>query len=437
MGISGNLFITFLFLVVLTGITAFFASSEIAIISLNDKKIIRMAEQGDKKAKLLAALISEPSRFLATIQVGVTLSALMASAIATESFADGLSSLIKSTGIPASASLIKVSSVIIITILLAFFTLVFGELVPKRLGMYRPEPIAMSAAQPLSVLLRAVNPFVRLLTFSTNSIIRLLGKNLSDDDGRVTEEEIRLMVDIGEEKGTIQSAEKKMIDNIFEFNDTVVGEIMTHRMEVLGIPLDARMDEVMHLATMGKYSRMPVYAGNIDNIVGILNVKDLLYEKTAAPENFQLQTIIRKPYFIPQSKRTDELFLEFQKNKTHLAVVIDEYGGTAGIITMEDLIEAVFGNIFDEYDEEDHEIEKIDDNTYLFDGTVSLERVKELLEVELPSEEYDTLGGFVMEKLGRIPEAGENPQLSYENLTIQVEAVDEKRISRIRIVRAR
>ena len=429
-----RLILQILFLGVLVGMNAFFASAEIAIISLNDKKIKNLAEEGDKKAKLLYRLISEPSKFLATIQVGVTLSGLLASAFAAESFADRLARTVIATGLHMDESVMKLISVIIITILLSYFTLVFGELVPKRLAMQKPEPIARFIIKPLSLLLIAASPFVRFLTLSTNFVIRLFGGNPHFNEEKVTEEEIRMMVDLGEEKGVIEESEREMIDNIFEFNNKMVSEIMTHRKDIVGLCLDSKLSEVLETANNEQFTRLPVYEETIDNIVGILHVKDLLNLIRKSPgAAFCLKDIIRKPFYIPDSKKTDELFKELQRSKTHMAIVIDEYGGTAGIVTIEDLLEEIVGNIFDEYDEDEKQIQRIDENTFLMEGTVSLDEVQELLKVELPIDDYEILSGFIIGQLGRIPEEEEKPVVEYKGIVFKVEEIEEKRISKVKV----
>lgn len=429
MNVSDNLAFQIIFLVILVGVNAFFASSEIAIISLNDNKIRKMAEEGDKKAKLIQSLTSEPSRFLATIQVGITLSGLLASAFAAESFADRLAHFLKSAGAPMSDPLLKIVSLIVITILLSYFTLVFGELVPKRVAMQKPEPISMFAIKPLSFLLKFASPFVRFLTFSTNFFIRLFGGNPDANLETVTEEEIRMMMDLGEEKGVIEESEKEMIDNIFEFDDKVVSEIMTHRREIAALPIEASIDKILEMVVDEKYTRFPVYEENIDDIIGTLHVKDLFnILKHGADESFNLKQIIRQPYFVPASKKIHTLLKELQKSKNHIAVVIDEYGGTAGIVTIEDLIEEIIGNIWDEYDEVEKEVEKIDENTYIMNGLTSLDMVEEHLGVKLPVEDYDTLGGFIIGQLGRIPPDDEKPSMEYNGIIFKVEEIEEKRI---------
>lgn len=421
-----------LLLVGLIMCNAFFAASEIALISLNDNKIKHMADEGNKRAKLLVKVLSEPSRFLATIQIGVTLSGFLASAFAAESFADRLVDLVKMTQIPVSGSVLKTVSVIVITVILSYFTLVLGELVPKRLAMKKAEQISFSVASPLHFLSVATFPFVKLLTVSTNSIVRIFGVDPNGDERHITEEEIRMMVDVGEEKGAIDESEKEMINNIFEFDNKVVSDIMTHRTDIVGVPITASLKEIIALIKREKFTRYPVYEDNIDNITGILNIKDLIQLLEDENQDFDLKKIMRQPYFVPASKKTDELFKELQSRKTHMAVAIDEYGGTAGIITIEDLVEEIVGNIFDEYDEVEKDFEKLDENTFLLNGAASLERVSDVLKVDLPVNDYDTLSGFLIGQLGRIPREEEKPVIEFEGLVFKVEEMAEKRILKVK-----
>ncbi len=421
-----------LLLVVLVLLNAFFSGSEIALISLNDKIIKKQAEEGDKKAKQLYSFLSEPSRFLATIQIGITLAGFLASAFATESFVDDLTELLVKTGLPVAESVIRSVSLVVITIILSYFTLVFGELIPKRLAMQKAEFLANIAVGPLMFLSRVTNPFVRFLTVSTNFFIKLFGGNpAGGDDEKVTEEEIRMMMEVGEERGVIQDSEKEMIDNIFEFDNKHVSEIMTHRTDIDGIPVDSDLEYVLYVMNRDKYTRVPVYSENLDNIVGILHVKDLLEYTQNNAKDFSLEKITRSAYFVPESKRTDELFKEMQKNKVHLAVVIDEYGGTAGIVTIEDLLEEIVGNIFDEYDIEQKDIEYLENDTYVFDGAISLDRVEEVLDEELPVDDFDTLGGFILKLLGRIPKVDEKPVAQYENIVFRVTEMEGMRIAKV------
>lgn len=424
-----------LVLIVLILLNAFFAASEIALISLNDNKVKVMADKGDKKSKMLYALLKEPSRFLATIQIGITLAGFLASAFASESFADRLATFAYEVGVPLPKRWLYSVSVVVITLVLSYFTLVFGELVPKRIAMQLAERISLIAVRPLTVLSVVTAPFVKLLTLSMNVTVRLLGVDPNADEEKVTEEEIRMMVDVGKERGAIQEAEKVMIHNIFEFNNKVASEIMTHRIHIVGIPADASLKEVVRIINEEKYTRFPVYAERIDDIVGILHVKDMMpYLDVCDESSFDLRSMLRKPYHVPASRKTDQLFRDLQKQKSHMAIVIDEYGGTAGIVTVEDLLEEIVGNIFDEYDEESKEIQKLNETTYLFDGIADLDDVEQLLRIGLPIEEYHTVSGFVIGLLGRLPEDEEKPAVEYRGYVFQVMEADERRISQIKVM---
>lgn len=427
-----------LFLMTLIILNAFFAASEIALISLNDNKIRVMAEAGNKKAKSIKGLLDEPSRFLATIQIGITLAGFLASAFASDAFAGKVVNLIKVAGISLPETWLKTISVVLITITLSYFTLVLGELVPKRLAMKKAEPISMFAVGPLNVLSKVTSPFVKLLTLSTNFFVSLLGIDPHEEDEKVTEEEIRLMVDVGEERGAIDQYEKQMINNIFEFNNKTVANIMTHRIDIGALPAHASLEEVTAFLETEQYSRIPVYEDSIDNIIGILYAKDLVYllGKDADRESFNLKSIIRQPYIVPESRRTDVLFRELQKKNIHIAIVIDEYGGTAGIVTIEDLIEEIVGNISDEYDEEDEDFKRLDENTVIIKGTTSLYEVEDYLEVKLPTEEYETLSGFLIGQLGRIPQKEDDLSIEFNDLVFKIEEVDEKRIARVKVCKA-
>lgn len=424
-------------LLILIMLNAFFAASEMALISLNDNKIRVMSEEGDKKAKLLSHLLSEPSKFLATIQIGITLAGFLASAFAAESFAGPLVNFVMSTGIAIPEPALKTIALILVTVILSYFTLVFGELVPKRVAMKKADAISMRVATPLNLLSVFASPFVKFLTASTNFFVRLFGVDPNDRNDEVTEEEIRMMVDVGEEKGTIDETEKEMINNIFEFNNKDVTDIMTHRTDIVGVPLNADLDEVIAVIREEKYTRLPVFEENIDNIVGILHVKDLVNVLgSTVTTGFSIKDILRKPYFVPSSRKTDMLFKDLQNSKTHMAVVIDEYGGTAGIVTMEDLVEEIVGNIFDEYDEEDKDIEKLDDNTFVMKGYTSLDTVQETLGADLPIDDYDTLSGFIIGQLGRIPQKDDKPEIEFNGLVFKVKEMEGKKVSKVKVCRA-
>lgn len=419
-------------LVLLIIVNAFFAASEIALISLNDVKVKAEAEEGDRKAVMLYALLREPSRFLATIQIGITLAGFMASAFAADSFSESLAAFAADAGIPLPFATLDAISVIIITLCLSYFTLVFGELVPKRLAMKKAELISSIAIRPLTILSKITAPFVKLLTASTNLTVRLFGVDPNAEEDNVTEEEIRMMVDLGKERGAIQETEKIMIDNIFEFNNKVASDIMVHRTSIVAIPVDISLQQLVTIMNEEQFTRYPVYDGGYDKIVGILHVKSMMpYLNYCDEEKFDIRSLLYEPYHVPAFRRTDELFREMQQNNIHMAVVFDEYGGTAGIVTIEDLLEEIVGNIFDEYDEVTNEIVMVDDHSYMIEGTVHLETVEKLLDVNLPVEIYDTLGGFMVGQIGHLPSGGES--FEFNGVMFKVAEVGDKRISKAEV----
>ncbi|UJL47118.1 HlyC/CorC family transporter [Virgibacillus sp. NKC19-16] len=421
-------------LIVLLLLNAFFAASEIAFVSLNENKVKRMADDGDKKAQKLYNLINEPSRFLATIQIGITLAGFLASAFAADFFAGPLAEALYNLGVPISQDVLETISVVAITIILSYFTLVFGELVPKQLALQKAELIANIATTPVTWLFKICLPIVKFLQFSTNNTVKLFGVDPDADNEEATEEDIRIMVEAGGEKGTIQKGEHVMIQNIFEFNDKDASDIITHRTDMSVLSIDATLDETIKLVNKEKYTRFPVYEGDIDNIIGILHAKDLLQLDHRDEGAFNLKEMIRKPYFVLETQHIDILFKDMQKNNMHIAIVLDEYGGTEGLITIEDVIEEIVGDIFSESDGanvSEEEIKKIDPATFSIVGTIHLHEVEDVLEIELPTETYDTLSGFLIDQLGYFPHAGEKATVNYENIVFEVEEVTEKRIEKV------
>jgi putative hemolysin len=427
-----------LFLIfVLVLINAFFAASEMAVISLNKTKMNYMANDGNKKAKLLVKLLEEPSKFLATIQVGITMAGFLASASAAVSISEHVAKTISSLGIPFITSASDEISLVLVTIILSFITLVLGELLPKRVAMQNAEGIAMFAVKPIIFVSKVALPFIKVLTVSTNFFARILNIKSEKTDEEVTEEEIRMMIDVGEENGVLNETEKEMIDGIFEFDNTLAKEIMTPRTNVFSININTPIEELIDVVLEEQYSRIPVYEDETDNIIGILFMKDIFTVlRKSETENIDIRELLRPVHFVPETKNIDILFRELQKSKNHMAILIDEYGGFSGIVTIEDLIEEVMGNIFDEYDE-DYEsseyIQKIDSTTYIANGMVSIDEINETLDVELPSEHYDTIGGLVIDLLGSIPKENEENIVEYENIIFKVEKVNEKRIELVKI----
>ena len=425
--------IQILALVILILLNAYFAATEIAFISLNDSKVERDAKDGNKKAKQILKMLKSPSKFLATIQIGITLAGFLSSAFASDAFADKLAPILNSWMPFISLDVWRAISIVIITIILSFFTLVFGELVPKRLAMKYYEKISYATIGVIRGISVITAPFVKLLTVSTNMVSKIFGVGEAEEEV-VTEEEIKMMIDEGEEKGTIERGEKMLLNNVFEFNDIIVSEIMTPRTEMFAIDINDNLEELLDKIDEFKYSRIPVYDEDIDDIKGILFVKDIL-KPLKEHKKINIKAIMREPYFIPESKDIDELFKEMQQNKVQMAIAIDEYGGTAGLITMEDIIEELVGNIFDEYDEEEIDAKKIDDNTYILSGTTTSYELKKIFDVEIPDGDYETLSGYLIDKLGRIPDDDEHPVIEDEKLTYKVEEIEDKRIKYIKVCR--
>lgn len=423
-----------LLLIVLILLNAFFAAVEIAVISVNEGKIKKNAEDGDKKSRKLNKLIANMSGFLATIQVGVTLSGLLASAAAAQSFVEPIVSLFNVQG--ATRDWVEAATLVVITLVLAFFTLVFGELVPKRIAMQKAEKTALKFSGTILFCSKILAPFVWLLTKTTNGVLRLFGIDPNRNDEEVTEEEIRIMVEEGEEAGVVEESEKQMIDNVFELNDLRICEIMTHRTEIAAISSEDGIDEAIEIATKEGYSRIPVYEETIDDIIGILYVKDLLKFVTKnAPKNFDIKKILRPVYFVPDTNTASEVLSELQKRHQHIAIVLDEYGGTAGLVTMENLIEAIVGNIQDEYDDEEEEIKKVDDNIFEIDGASDLEEVSETIGFDLPEGEYTTVSGMITDKLNRVLEDGETPTVEFDGFKCDVLKTEDHRIVSVRITK--
>ncbi len=429
-----NLLLILIIIILLTLLNGFFAMAEIAIITLKESKLKKMAESGNKRAKLLQKLVSNPSGFFATIQVGVTIAGLLSSAVAANAFTLRLSSLLEKIHIPGSIA--QGISIVLITLILSFFTLVFGELIPKTVALHKYETVAYLSARPLAFIAFIAKPAIKLLSFTTNGILHIFGLPNIVNRASVSEEEIRSLLDESGEKGVIEESQRDMIDNIFEFDDVMISEIMTHRTEVSAIQYDKTIEDLKKIAIEEGYSRIPVYKEDLDSIIGIIYVKDLLqYVGEKDIDNLTLTDIMRPAFFVPESKRCVELFRELSDKKLSMAVVVDEYGGTAGIITMEDLLEFIVGNIQDEYDDEEEEISQVTENTFTVEGTTPIYEVAHMLEIDLPEGEYDTIGGLLLDKLGYIPEPGDNPTVVIDGYSFTVLSVSDRRIDKIWVVK--
>ncbi len=431
---DGDLWGQVLAILLLIGINAFFAASEMAIVSVRQSRLKPLIDEGNKSAVIVGKFLEEPSKLLATIQIGITFAGFLASAIGAQTLSAALARVLQQLNMPVVSSSAVWISTFVITSLIAFVTLVLGELVPKRMALSQSEKIAISVAGTVNLIFRITSPVVRLLTLTTNVFVKLLGGSIKTTGDQITEEEIRLMINVGEEKGIFQETETEMINSIFEFDDTVSKEVMTPRTDIIAIASDTNLEEMLDIIVEENFSRIPVYEDSIDHIIGILYVKDLFgMIKRKMDWELSLKDIIRPAFFVPEYKKIDELFKEMQKSKTHIAIVIDEYGGTAGLITIEDLLEEIVGNIFDEYDDVIQDYEKLDDNTYIVNGMLSVGEINDILDVDIPEEEFDTISGMILSESGKMPAVGD--EVTYKNLYFRIEEVDDKRISKIKIIK--
>ncbi|MEG2038384.1 MAG: hemolysin family protein [Oscillospiraceae bacterium] len=417
-------------IVLLVIINGFFSISQTAIVTLNDNKLKRMAADGNKRAKTVLKMTDEPSRFIATIQVGVLLCNLLACGIAVK-FTGTIAGYLRF--LPLPSEFIHGITLIVITFILCFFLLVFGDFVPKRIAMEFSETITLSLVPFVKLFSILLYPMVMLFSGATKVIVGLLGINSGVKPENVTEEEIRMMVDVGNETGAIEQEEKEMINNIFEFDDKMVDQVMTHRTELAAVEQNMTVREAIDIAVNSGHSRLPIYDHDIDTITGILYAKDLLslVGNIGALDNI-VKAYRRPALFIPESNRCAELLKTFKQLKLQLAIVVDEYGGTGGVVTMEDLLESIVGDIQDEYDNEEEEASQISESCFTFDGSISLDEVQKLLKIEInDSEDYDTLSGLLTDLLDRIPSADEHPTVTISGVVFTVMEMEDRRIAKI------
>jgi len=426
---EGSLLLQIVIIIILTGINAFFSSAEMAIVSLNKNKLKILIEDGNKKAILLDNLLQEPSKFLSTIQVGITLAGFFASASAATGLSQYLSSALRPLNIPYSNQI----SMILITFLLSYVTLVFGELIPKRIALRNSEKIALSSIGVVIFISKLFSPFVKFLTFSTNFVLTILKMKEDNIEEKVSKEELRSLVEVGKEHGVINETEQEMIENIIEFDEKIAREIMIPRTKVFLIDKNISIHELFENKEIGKYSRIPVYENEADNIVGVLLTKDLMMEAYKKGfDNIKVADLLQEAYFVPETKNVNELFNEMQLEKKHITILIDEYGGFSGIVTLEDLIEEVMGNIADEFDDEDLSIRQLSRNKYLINGDVSLNDLNDNFHFELESKYYDTLSGILIENLGYIPEDNENIEpITINGIVFKPQRVKNKKIEKV------
>ncbi len=428
-----NVLVYIVLLIVLIALNAYFAMSELAVVSLNEARIEKLANEGNKKAKSLLKMTSQPTTFLSTIQIGVTLSGFLSSAVASDTFADYIVVWFANTSI--DPSVVRMVSIFVITLLLSFVTLVFGELLPKRIAQKNPEKVARAGVVCVIFCYTILSRIVFLVSKTVNAIARSIGISETDGQSEYSEEDIRIMVDAGNEKGYIEEEEKNMINNVFDFNDRTVGEIMTHRTDMVSLEINDPLDKVLQTFNDNGYSRIPVYSEDIDNIEGFLYVKDVFRVLTNHEEaDFKIENYLREPLFVYENMRCDDLMAVFQKEKVQVALVLDEYGGTYGIVSMEDLLESIVGNIQDEYDNEDEEITTVTENHYIVDGATLIEDISKLTNVEFDDSENDTIGGLIMDTLGRVPDEDENPEVIINNVSFKIKSMDDQSIDKIDVV---
>ena len=410
--------------IILIALNAFFAATEIAVISLNEKKVRALAEDGNKKAVKMLKIIEEPTQFLSTIQIGITLAGFLGSAFAADNFAEVLSSAIsKAFNLSAdNTKIINTVAVVLVTLILSYFTLIFGELVPKRIAMKHKEKLANSVCGIISFLAAVLKPIIWFLTISTNAVLRLVGIDPHEKEEPVSEEDIVLMLDAGADEGSLDHDDIEYIKNVFKLDKMTAEDVMTPRKSVISISYDASDKEILEIIEEESYSRIPVYEDNPDKIIGILHACDYLLKRNE--KNFDLKSILHTPVFVPETVSLDVLFKDMQTDHNHLAVVVNEYGETSGIVTMEDILEEIVGEIWDERDEEIDEFKKIGDNTYKVLCTASLEDFREYFKLE-DEEELDvsTVNGWITEITGIIPEV--NYSFDYKNLTVTITKADQ------------
>ena len=415
--------------VILILINAFFAMTEIAVISLNAGKLRMLAEEGDKTAPRLLKLVEDSSGFLSTIQIAITLSGFLGAAFAGDAFAAYLTDWLLDLGVGIPASVLNPLSLVAVTIILSYFTLVFGELVPKRIAMQKPMQVARLSCRVVSAIAAVARPVVWLLSASTNAMLRLLRLSTQPQEETVTEEEIRMMVDLGQARGTIEREEGEWIDNVFDFGESMAKDLMTHAGDVTAFPVTAEDQEIFQAIRKTGLSRYPVYDGDLNHVLGILNARVFLLDR-AGDRPRPLRELLQTAYFVPDTLNAAALLRDMQSRKVHIAVVIDEYGDTAGIITMEDLLEEIVGSIYDEFDPaEPAEIEAVSPGVWKVSGGADIEEVAEALDVDLPEDrEFDTLGGLVFSQLHTIPRNGPVPDVEAYGLHVHVDQVEGFRI---------
>ncbi len=410
-------------------LNAFFAGSEIAFLSLNQIKLSKQAEEGDKAAARLLVLVENPNRFLSAIQVAITLSGFLGAAFGTENFSGYLADFLVDVGLPLSPSVAGVIAMVVVTIIISFFSIAFGEMVPKRIAMQKPDMWARMALGTVKAISLVFAPMMWLLDVTTNGTLKLLGMKTKADDGAASEEDIRLMVENSGEQGAIAQEEQQWIENVFDFGDMVASDVMTPEPDVTAFSIDETPENIIQAIQETGLSRYPVYEEDINDICGVLNARDFLLNLQAKNPK-PIKGLLRRAYFVPESVHADQLFKDMQSQKHHFAIVVDEYGGTAGVVTMEDLLEEIVGNIYDEFDpEEPQPIVQVKEGLWRVQGSARVEELADVADITIPEDaDYDTLGGMVMSCLSTIPEDGSKLTVETNGLRIRVEMVEDRKV---------
>jgi CBS domain containing-hemolysin-like protein len=427
-----------LVIVLLTLFEAVFVAAEIALVTIRRTRIEQLAEEGNGNARRVKQLIAQPGRFLAVTQIGLTFLGFLASAYAAVNLTTSLETAFVGTGLAILKTSANPLALIIVTLLLSLFTIVFGELVPKSLALAHTEAFALRLSGFIAVLLRVLGPLVAVLTAITTNVSRMLGAG-NQAQGVMSTQELSILVERGGEQGILEAEEEQMIQAVIELGDQRVHEVMVPRIAMVTLPASATMEEAIDKVIEEGHSRIPVYDETIDEIIGILYAKDLLpFLKGSASERPALRSILRTPVFVPESMSVDDLLHEFQRRKVHIAIVLDEYGGTAGLVTIEDLLEEIVGEIQDEYDEEEPLIVRLSDDEARIDGRADVDDLAELFDTNLgleDADEYDTVGGLIYHRIGGVPKPGD--QVSVDGLTLTVETTDGRRVGKVLVVRER
>ncbi len=421
-----------LLVIALIILNAFFAAAEMSLVSVRRTRIKQLVEEGNEKAQTVLSLLERPTNFMATVQIGLTVVGFLASAFTAVNIAEPVAKSLIGLHVPASAA--RPIAIVAVTVILSLFTLVVGEIAPKSLAMQHSEKLALNLAGTIRALSKIAMPAVALVSFLSDLAVRPFGVHVRFTNPILTQEELKMLVEAGEEEGVIEEEEKEMIHSIFDFTDTVARQVMVPRTDMDAAPVTSTLDELLDIITESGHSRIPIYEDNVDSIIGVVHAKDLLPVLRQDKRLFDMQTVMRQAYFIPESKDVDELLAEFKRGNVQMAIVRDEYGGTAGLVTVEDLLEEIVGEIRDEYDVEEPLIDVMDQDHAMVSARMNIDDLNEQMETDIPeSEEYETIGGFVFDLFGRQPEEGE--LICWSNLDFIVHSLEGGRLDRIEVIR--